>query len=364
MRYLTEAHRIDILIMIGCGDRMRTHSEVVHLFHERYPHLPPISQSTVSKIERQFRELRHVKPLPRQFSKVPEETKLNILLTVQEAGLTEDKISARRVAREHNISHTTVLRIFDTEKMYPYKMEMVQELSEGDPDRRVEFCERMMNRLDSNEIALENVLFSDESIFQLHGEVNRHNCRYWAAENPHWIRETHTQYPQKVNVWAGIIGNRVVGPKFFDGALTSDIYLEFLRDELIPSLAVLYPNEVDADIPANTVWFQQDGAPPHYGRHVREYLDEVFPMRWIGRRGTLEWPPRSPDLTPMDFFLWGYIKNKVYVTRPQDIEELKERIRTEIRRVPHEMLTNVRRHFYERLGHCQVMNGQHFEHLL
>jgi hypothetical protein len=44
------------------------------------------------------------------------------------------------------------------------------------------------------------------------------------------------------------------------------------------------------------MWFylQQDGAPPHYHRHVRAYLDDTLPERWIGRRGAIEYPPRSP----------------------------------------------------------------------
>ncbi|EFN82476.1 hypothetical protein EAI_06335, partial [Harpegnathos saltator] len=69
------------------------------------------------------------------------------------------------------------------------------------------------------------------------------------------------------------------------------------------------------------VWFQQDGASPHYGRIVRNYLNDTFPNRWIGRRGTIEWPPRSPDIAPLDFFLWGYIKNKVYFTKPRNLDE-------------------------------------------
>jgi len=43
----------------------------------------------------------------------------------------------------------------------------------------------------------------------------------------------------------------------------------------------------------------------HYTRHVREYLKECFPNRWLGRGGPVAWPPRSPDLTPLDYYLWG-----------------------------------------------------------
>ncbi|CAB0036793.1 unnamed protein product, partial [Trichogramma brassicae] len=55
---------------------------------------------------------------------------------------------------------------------------------------------------------------------------------------------------------------------------------------------------------------KQDGAAAHYGRNVRNFLDGEFFDRWIGRRGTIEWPARSPDLTPLDFFLWWYLKGQ------------------------------------------------------
>ncbi|EFN89314.1 hypothetical protein EAI_05291, partial [Harpegnathos saltator] len=64
------------------------------------------------------------------------------------------------------------------------------------------------------------------------------------------------------------------------------------------------------------VWFQQNGVPPHYAIRSREFLNRSFPSRWIGRRGAIEWSARSPDLSPLDFFLWGYLKNKVYATKP------------------------------------------------
>ena len=59
-------------------------------------------------------------------------------------------------------------------------------------------------------------------------------------------------------------------------------------------------------------FFQQDGAPAHYGLIVRNWLDSKLPGRWIGRRGPIEWPARSTDLTPLDFYIWGYLKQKVY----------------------------------------------------
>jgi len=57
------------------------------------------------------------------------------------------------------------------------------------------------------------------------------------------------------------------------------------------------------------MFFQQDGAPAHNAIiAIRRHLDQIFPNRWIGTFGVILWPARSPDLTPLDLFLWGYLK--------------------------------------------------------
>lgn len=58
------------------------------------------------------------------------------------------------------------------------------------------------------------------------------------------------------------------------------------------------------------MWFQQDGCPAHYARAVRNYLNEEYLDKWIGCSGSILWPPRSPDLNPVDFFLLGMHKRK------------------------------------------------------
>jgi len=74
-------------------------------------------------------------------------------------------------------------------------------------------------------------------------------------------------------------------------------------------------------------FFQQDGAPPHHAVTVRKFLDEQLPNRWIGRRGPVEWPPRSPDITPMDFFFWGVVKDKVFSPKPRIVDDMIHCIR-------------------------------------
>lgn len=91
----------------------------------------------------------------------------------------------------------------------------------------------------------------------------------------------------------------------------------------------------------NRVIFQQDGAPPHYEKEVRAWLTKKFPGRWIGRRGAIEWAPRSPDLSPVDFFLWGYLKQKVYSTEIPNMEILKQRIIEYTELIESDMLESV-----------------------
>ena len=102
-----------------------------------------------------------------------------------------------------------------------------------------------------------------------------------------------------------------------------------LEDSLIPEIYQMNNNHLI---------FLQDGAPPHYVNIVRDLLNTTFPGRWIGRRGPYDWPARSPDLTPCDFFLWGWAKDKVYRREPRTIDELEDAIHDVISNVPVEFL--------------------------
>ncbi|EZA51862.1 hypothetical protein X777_09164 [Ooceraea biroi] len=66
--------------------------------------------------------------------------------------------------------------------------------------------------------------------------------------------------------------------------------------------------------------------PAHCGRTTRAWLDRHYPRRWIGRGGVVSWPPRSPDLTPVDFFVWGALKQEVYSLPVTSREQLRDRI--------------------------------------
>ena len=126
-------------------------------------------------------------------------------------------------------------------------------------------------------------------------------------------------------VWCGITSACLIGPYFLEDNVTGVSYLAMLDEYLWP--AVRYKRLI----------FQHDGAPAHYERNVRNWLDHKFKNLWIGRRGPTEWPPRSPDLTPCDFFLWGYLKDLVYRQRPSTIAQLRATIERCCQEIPLEM---------------------------
>ena len=104
----------------------------------------------------------------------------------------------------------------------------------------------------------------------------------------------------RASQWGALTSNGLFGPFFFDKMVNAQNYEEMLKMKLWPLL------RDRQDI--NELLFQQDGAPPHYGLRVQQWLNDHFPSRWIGHRWPIEWPPRSPDLSPPDFFLWGELK--------------------------------------------------------
>ncbi|GFX04228.1 putative DD41D transposase [Trichonephila clavipes] len=78
------------------------------------------------------------------------------------------------------------------------------------------------------------------------------------------------------------------------------------------------------------LWFQQDGATCHTSRAAIDLLKDTFGDRLISRFAPVNWPPRSCDLTPLDYFLRGYVKSLVYADKPQTLDRLEDNIRSVI----------------------------------
>jgi len=127
-----------------------------------------------------------------------------------------------------------------------------------------------------------------------------------------------------------------------------------LQEEALPELETIAGN--------SEVWWLQDGAPAHWGTQVREYLDACFPETWIGRDGPIAWPARSPDINPLDYYLWGFVKHMVFQTPTRDLNELRQKITTVIQGIQASTLVKVREEFFLRMSACIQEGGRQFQH--
>ena len=264
--------------------------------------------------------------------------------------------SLPRRSQELGIAQTTLWRILRRDLgLHPYKIKLTQELKPLDHLKRRTFSAWALQQIEHDDEFHRKIIFSDEAHFWLNGFVNKQNMRYWSGENPHVLHKTQL-HPQKITVWCGFHAGGVIGPYFFvDDAnrhvtVNGERYRTMIRDYFWPQL-----DDMDLD----NMWFQQDGATCHTAHVTIDLLKSKFDERVISRNGPVDWPPRSCDLTPLDFFLWGYIKSLVYANKPSTIEELRANIHREIAAVPAEMCGRVIENWVQRIDRCKRARGGH-----
>ena len=120
--------------------------------------------------------------------------------------------------------------------------------------------------------------------------------------------------------------------------------------------------EIFTEEQLNEVWFQHDGCPAHNTRGVGTFLAEIFNNRVIANRGPVAWPARSPDFTPLDFYLWGSVKSEVYNSElPETRGILEESIREVLLSTNRNTLRRVCRSVATRCRKCVEENGRHIE---
>ena len=105
-----------------------------------------------------------------------------------------------------------------------------------DPNARYLFTLEMLSRIKDDEDYLKKVMFTDEACFHVSGKVIWHNVRIWGSEKPHVVID-HIRDCPKVNVWFGLLHDRLVGPVFFaEDTVTSTIYMNMLEGSAFPQI--------------------------------------------------------------------------------------------------------------------------------
>jgi len=112
------------------------------------------------------------------------------------------------------------------------------------------------------------------------------------------------------------------------------------------------------------MWFQQDTYPSHTSRFARAALNAIFPNKWVGKYGPINYPPRLSDLTVLHYYFWGRIKNLVYHECPTTRDNMICRISEAIRSLSAEEILRTINCFQNRVDACIAENGAHFEHLI
>lgn len=319
-------------------------SEEVRRQWKNFYSTDPPSANTIRDIVRKFDETGSV--YDRERSGRPRTVVTEEAVQEVEEMLVEfPQTSVSEGALRMDMSESSYYRAVKETNFRPYRPHKVIALSDDDFDRREEFCAKFLDMLAQNPGLLDMVMWSDESNFKLNGVINRHNCCYWAPANPN-VEFPVAEKAPGITVWIGLTSKGIIGPFFFEETVTGARYLAMLKEKVWPHLK------------HRGMYFQQDGASPHYAIPVRAWLDEKLPGRWIGRRGPIEWPARSPDLAPCDFFLWGYLKNIVYRETPASIDELRDRITQACTEIPKAMCATVCRSVAERFDRCRSEGGK------
>ncbi|GFU37470.1 uncharacterized protein TNCV_4274121 [Trichonephila clavipes] len=206
-----------------------------------------------------------------------------------------------------------------------------------------------------NEIAVvpdshKRILFSDEAHFWLNGYVKKQNSRIWREANPQVYVET-PLHPEKLTVWCALWAGGIIGPYCFKNdegynvTVNGDRYKAMITNFFIPEL-----NNHDVQ----ELWFQQDGTTCHTARATIDLMKDTFGECLILRFGPVNWPPRSCDLTLLDYLLCGHVKSLVYADKPQTLDHLEDNIRRVIADIRPQILEKVIENWTSRLDYIRT----------
>lgn len=355
MSRLTPAERMEIIRKYykNSGSIVNTLREFRREVGRHHGFSAQTIRRTVDKFEHEF-TLLDLKPTSRRRLVRSEETIAAVATSIKE---DPDK-SIRCLSAELGIGRESVRRILRLDLgQHPYKIMMTQELELNDHRDRREFVHWALNMLTESPEFGEQIIFSGKAQFWLSGYVNTDSCCYWSELNPQVLDQASIA-TQGVAVWCGLWNGGIIGPYFFrnhQGYIASvdgPQYRAMLTDFLGP--------ELDSMDTAK-MWFQHDGAASD---ETLEILKQKFGDSVISQRANINWPPRSCDLTPIDYFLWAYVKSLAYSNKPTTLEELEANIRDSIAGITPQILNRVIQNWAVRLKHCQRSRGGHLHDVL
>ncbi len=228
--------------------------------------------------------------------------------------------SMRQLAKEENVPKTTMWHLVRKELgMFPFKKRRRQLLSEATKFKRLQRGRDLLCQLQQS--TLPPILWTDEKLFTVQAVHNHQNDRVLAGRKEDIPVELRTafrrQKPPSVMVWAGVTTDGRKTPLIFmeEGVKVDQaVYLDLLSEVVLP-----WVKEEYGDTP---LLFQQDEAPSHTAKIVQEWCKDMFSHFW----SKSEWPPSSPDLTPMDFGIWSILESRACTKSVPTVDTLKSNL--------------------------------------
>lgn len=344
---------LDLFIIHGMCQKVI--ARTIRKFNLKYPNLPMMTRGKFSRLINNFSNFGKVaRPITRVKAVTDNEDHQIIILGYFQA---YPQASIRTASLELGFSYSAIQRILHRHKLHPFSFIRMQKLHPGDFLRRTNFCEDLLIKIQEHDRFLENIIWTDEAKFCQQGVYNGRNRHFWAYENPHMVLEIENQVQFSINVFC-LVMNQEVHYFMYDDNLNGAKYLEILQNTVETFLENLpLARAVHA-------WYQMDGAPAHNARTIHTKLMSLFDDRWWGNKGPFLWPARSPDLTPLDFYVWGRIKNLVYSSPLRNKDDLRDRIIEAFNSLDPNEIRRATQSVENRIIECLNQNGHHIEHLL
>jgi transposase len=320
----------------------------------RMLHLYKLSLSFVEKTIRRYKETNSIEDRPREGRPKSARTPSNIR-KIEKMITTKPNTPCSKLAVKVGISVSSATRILKEDLcLKPYKRRKAEALDAVHKQKRVKCCKALLKRFKDG--AVDNVLFSDEKWFVLEEKSNRQNDLVWAPSFEAAAEAVgpveYTQYPSKIMVWAGISVRGRTRLVFFEPKKTvnqQEYQKHVLEGELVRAGQEMFGDED---------WtFMQDGCSIHTAKATQAWCATNLP----NFLESSEWPPRSPDLNPCDFFLWGTLEAIVNTQPLNSFSQLKAKLRHAWKNLDQEAIARACRVSIDRMKLCIKHDGSRFE---
>ena len=339
--HLTSAQRSLIEYELKTG---KSPEKIIESWRIDIHNRPPPSIRTIFSIKRQVENGESVEP-QKKGPKSKHVLSPEKLMEVEKAIQNNNTITFRNLSELVQLPLSTTHLASDILGFKGYEAIVEEKLTEQQKIQRLEFCRKFLCWNNGFKMM---VWWSDESLFCV-DEINKYRkTSYIAQENEYMIFEKEKNQ-KKINVWAAIRGDGRLIYRILDGIQYSHDYIQLLIN--------VFP-----EMEFQNSFLMQDGAGIHTSKEAVEWINWLWEDRWIGLKSPrLEFPPKSMDLTPMDFSFWSYIKRKISARKLDSIEELLNSIHHEMSCVPKKIIQNMCNNVAERCRKCISMEGGRFE---